>query len=40
MENGNMRQYIQRNLDADRLRLLREVASGAYKTWYGVDGLY
>ncbi|KAH9989790.1 kinase-like domain-containing protein [Russula vinacea] len=28
MENGNMRQYIQRNLDADRLRLLREVASG------------
>jgi serine/threonine protein kinase len=28
MENGNIRQYIQRNPDADRVRLLSEVASG------------
>jgi hypothetical protein len=30
MENGNIREYIERNLYADRMRLLSEVASGVY----------
>ncbi len=30
MENGNIREYIRGNPDADRMRLLSEVASGAY----------
>jgi hypothetical protein len=30
MENGNIREYIRRNPNADRMRLLSEVASGVY----------
>ena len=30
MSNGNIRDYVRENLDADRMRLLNEVASGAY----------
>ena len=29
MDNGNIREYIRKNPDADRMRLLGEVASGA-----------
>jgi hypothetical protein len=37
MENGNIRDYVRKNPGADRLRLLSEVASGAHKTWFGVN---
>ena len=30
MANGNIRDYVRANPDADRMRLLIEVASGAY----------
>jgi hypothetical protein len=30
MEKGNIREYLRINTDADRLRLLSEVASGMY----------
>ena len=30
MANGNIRDYVRENPDADRIRLLVEVASGAY----------
>ena len=30
MANGNIRDYVQANPYADRMRLLNEVASGAY----------
>ena len=30
MANGNIRDYVRANPDADRMRLLNEVASGAY----------
>ena len=33
MENGNIRDYIQTNPNADRMRLLGEVASGAYNVY-------
>lgn len=40
MENGNIREYVQENPDADRMRLLIEVASGAYSVWLRVGGVY
>ena len=40
MENGNIRDYIRRNLGADRVRLLSEVASGAdKKNWFYINSL-
>ncbi len=40
MENGNIRDYVRGNPDADRMRLLSEVASGTYGVWLCVSGLY
>jgi hypothetical protein len=33
MDNGNIRDYVRKNPDADRMRLLGEVASGAYNVY-------
>lgn len=39
MENGNIRDYVRGNPDADRMRLLIEVASGVYSAWLCVSGM-
>ena len=33
MDNGNIRDYVGKNPDTDRMRLLGEVASGAYNVY-------
>jgi len=40
MENGNVRDYIRLNPDADRMRLVSEVASGAHETWRLMSAAY
>lgn len=40
MENGNIREYVQRNPNVDRVRLLSEAASGAREEWFGVNDMY
>lgn len=40
MENGNVRDYIRLNPDADRMRLVSEVASGAHKIWRLISAAY
>ena len=40
MEHGNAREYIKRNPNVNRVRLLSQAASGARKAWFGVNDLY
>jgi hypothetical protein len=40
MKNGNVRDYIRLNPDADRMRLVSEVASGAHKIWRLISAAY
>jgi hypothetical protein len=40
MENGNLREYIRGHRDADRMRLLSQVASGAHTTWFCLSDPY